>query len=53
MRHGHSGSPDLDQYYEALRNPSLWEFRAEERTAWKSNVTLFEGQFGKLLLFWT
>ncbi|KIM76920.1 hypothetical protein PILCRDRAFT_825925 [Piloderma croceum F 1598] len=36
---------DYDKYYESLRDPALWVVKAEERTAFKSVVTLIEKPF--------
>lgn len=40
-----------DSYRGALRNPALWSLLAEERTAFKTSVILFEGPVGPSLSF--
>jgi hypothetical protein len=47
---GAFGDPDRDRYYESLRDPALWLVKAEERTAFKSVVTLIDKPFGMLFL---
>jgi len=42
---GAFGDPDHDRYYESLRDPALWIVKAEERTAFKSAVTLIKKFF--------
>jgi hypothetical protein len=44
------GDSDCDKYYESLRDPALWLVKAEERTAFKSVVTLIDKPFGMLFL---
>ncbi|KZP18451.1 hypothetical protein FIBSPDRAFT_591811 [Athelia psychrophila] len=44
MRDDLEGSDtEMGRYRTALRDPELWEVYGEERTAWKSAVTLHEG----------
>ena len=47
---GAFGDPDHDRYYESLRDPALWIVKAEERTAFKSAVTLIKKFFGMSFL---
>ncbi|KZP08519.1 hypothetical protein FIBSPDRAFT_261223 [Athelia psychrophila] len=48
MRDDLEGSDtEMGRYHKALRDPELWEVYGEERTAWKSAVTLHEGSIGE------
>jgi hypothetical protein len=37
---------EVEKYRDALNNPALWALEAEERTAFKTSVTLIEGSIG-------
>jgi len=43
---GSLGDSDHAKYYESLRDPAFWVLKAEERTAFKTVVTLIENYFG-------
>lgn len=40
------GDSDIDKYHELIRDPALWVLKAEERSAFKSVVTLIDKPFG-------
>lgn len=42
---------NYDELDSALKNVSLWGFKAEERTAWKTDVMLLTGPLGKYILY--